>query len=54
MTQEVALARLNHELSGIMDQALKNQWWNVTSRLLDVLREVAIVRFDAILKGDQP
>lgn len=49
MTQEQALARLNSELSGIMDQALKNQWWNVIHRTMLVL-QMATQRFDTILK----
>lgn len=50
MTQEEALARLNSELAGIMEQALKNQWWNVINRLLRAVSEVATVRFNSILK----
>ena len=51
VTQEQALAQLNHELSGIMDQALKNQWLNVISRVHDT-QELAIRRFATILANN--
>lgn len=52
LSQESALAELNSVISGIMDQALKNQWWNVINRTITQLLPLALRRFDAVLKGN--
>ena len=52
MTQETALSQLNSELAGVMDQALKNQWWNVICRLHEV-EAIALKRFGDVLHDPQ-
>lgn len=49
LAQETALSELRSELEHLIEQAEKNQWWNVIS-LLNRTQRLAIRRFDAVLK----